>query len=634
MRVIGTAGHVDHGKSTLVEALTGTHPDRLKEEREREMTIDLGFAWLTLPGNEEIGIIDVPGHRDFIENMLSGVGGIDAALFVIAADEGVMPQTREHLSILNLLQVQGGVVALTKVDMVEDHEWLDLVEEEIGQALRGSILEDAPIIRVSGRNGTGIPELLHALDLCLAERPKRVDYGRPRLPVDRVFSIAGFGTIVTGTLGDGCLKVADEIEILPQKIRGRVRGLQTHKKKEEIAIPGSRTAVNISGVTVDQISRGNVVVHPKDYRITGRFDARLSILTEASSALKHNTEVKLYIGSAEVLARLRVLGQEEIKPGDDGWVQFEVKQPVVTVRGDRYIIRRPSPGETLGGGVVLDPHPKGRHKRFAGQTVERLQALERGTPEDVFLQTLVGPGIAPLKDISARSNLGREPLQETIAALADGGHLLFLEPVNTENISPDMDVLVTNQAYWDSTSSTILVAISEYHQTYPLRRGMPREELKSRLKVSQRVFNALLGRLTSSGAIIESGPWVSSADHKIRYNPQQQKAIDALMGRFNESPYAPPTVKECLVIVDDEVYQSLLDSGDLNQVASDVVFRGMDYEHLQSEVKTILQRQGTLTAAQFRDHFNTSRRYALAFLEHLDSRGITVRDGDVRRLRR
>jgi len=634
MRVIGTAGHVDHGKSTLVEALTGTHPDRLKEEREREMTIDLGFAWLTLPGDEEVGIIDVPGHRDFIENMLSGVGGIDAALFVIAADEGVMPQTREHLSILNLLQVQGGVVALTKVDMVEDHEWLDLVEEEVRQVLHGSILEDAPIIRVSGRNRTGIPELLEALRKCLAERPARIDYGRPRLPVDRVFSIAGFGTIVTGTLGDGYLKVGEEVEILPQKIRGRVRGLQTHKKKEETAVPGSRTAVNISGVTVDQISRGNVIAHPKDYRSTGRFDARLSILPDASSPLKHNTEVKLYIGSAEAQARLRVLGQEEIKPGEDGWVQLEVKQPIVTVRGDRYIIRRPSPGETLGGGVVLDTHPKGRHKRFAGQTLERLQALERGTPEDVFLQTLAVPGIAPLKDIAARTNLGREPLQETIAALAEGGRLFFLEPVNNKNISPEMDVLVTNQAYWDSTSSNIKTALSEYHKAYPLRPGMPREELKSRLKVSQRVFNALLGRLTSSGVILESGPLVSSTDHKLHYNAQQQKSIDVLMARFRESPFAPPTVKECLAIVDDEVYQSLLDSGDLIQVASDVVFRREDYVHLQSEVERILERQGTLTAAQFRDHFNTSRRYALAFLENLDSRGITVRDGDVRRMRR
>ncbi len=634
MRVIGTAGHVDHGKSTLVEALTGTHPDRLKEEREREMTIDLGFAWLTLPGEEEVGIIDVPGHRDFIENMLSGVGGIDAALFVIAADEGVMPQTREHLSILNLLQVQGGVVALTKIDMVEDDEWLDLVEEEIRQVLSGSVLEDAPVVRVSGRYQTGIAELMEALSQCLAERPPRIDYGRPRLPVDRVFSIAGFGTVVTGTLGDGYLKVGDEVEILPQKIRGRVRGLQTHKKKEEIAVPGSRTAVNISGVTVDQIHRGDVIAHIKDYRITGRFDARLNILPDASSALKHNIEVKLFIGSAEVQARLRVLGQEEIKPGEQGWVQLEVKQPIVTVRGDRYIIRRPSPGETLGGGVVLDPHPRGRHKRFSGPALDRLKALERGTPEDIFLQTLAASGIAPLKDIAANSGLGQEPLQEVIRVLAEDGRLIFLDPVERRNVNPSMDVLATSQATWEMTSSKIIRVINEYHKAYPLRRGMPREELKSRLKVSHRELNTLLGRLAANDAILESGPLVSDADHKIRYNDQQRISIDVLMEKFRESPYAPPTVKECLAIVGDEVYQSLLDSGELYQVAPEVVFRGEDFEHLRSEVRSLLERQGTLTAAQFRDHFNTSRRYALAFLEHLDSLGITVRDGDVRRLRR
>lgn len=634
MRVIGTAGHVDHGKSTLIEALTGTHPDRLKEEREREMTIDLGFAWLTLPGDEEVGIIDVPGHRDFIENMLSGVGGIDAVLFVIAADEGVMPQTREHLAILNLLQIQGGVVALTKIDLVDDNEWLDLVEEEIRQVLQGSILQDAPIIRVSARSRTGINDLLGAISRCLAERPPRVDHGRPRLPVDRVFSIAGFGTIVTGTLGDGYLNVGDEVEILPQKIRGRVRGLQTHKKKEEIAVPGSRTAVNISGVAVDQIKRGDVVAHPKDYRLTGRFDARLSVLPDATFPLKHNTEIKLYVGSAEVLARIRVLGKEEIKPGEDGWVQLEVKQPVVIVRGDRYIIRRPSPGETLGGGVVVDPHPKGRHKRFAGQTLERLHALERGAPEDIFLETLAGAGVAPLKEIAARTDLGREQLQSAIAELVQDGRLLLLEFVHEKNVNPDMDVLVTNQGYWDSISSSILAAISEHHKNYPLRRGIAREELKSRLKVSQRVINALLGKLTSTGAIVEAGPLVSTADHRIRYTPQQQTAIDSLLARFRKSPYAPPSVKECQAVVDDEVFQSLLENGELIQVASDVVFRRVDYEQLQTEVKEILGQRGSLTAAQFRDHFNTSRRYALAFLEHLDSRGITIRDGDVRRLRR
>jgi selenocysteine-specific elongation factor len=268
MRVIGTAGHVDHGKSTLVQALTGTHPDRLKEEREREMTIDLGFAWLTLPNGEDVGIVDVPGHRDFIENMLAGVGGIDAALFVVAADEGVMPQTREHLSILDILQIQGGVVVLTKIDMIDDSEngrseWLDLVEDDLRKVLHGTVLGDAPILRVSARTGEGIPELLNALEGNLSERPPRPNLGRPRLPIDRVFTIAGFGTVVTGTLTDGHLAVGDEIQILPTDLKGRVRGLQTHKRKEELAVAGSRTAVNVSSINVDQIHRGDMLVLPR-----------------------------------------------------------------------------------------------------------------------------------------------------------------------------------------------------------------------------------------------------------------------------------------------------------------------------------------------------------------------------------
>jgi selenocysteine-specific elongation factor len=308
MRVLGTAGHVDHGKSTLVEALTGTHPDRLKEEREREMTIDLGFAWFQLPNGEEVGIVDVPGHRDFIENMLAGVGGIDAALFVVAADEGVMPQTREHLAILDLLHIDGGVVALTKIDLVDDPDWLELVEEDVRRVLAGTVLETARLVRVSARTGEGIPELVTALEETLSGRLARPDLGRPRLPVDRVFTIAGFGTVVTGTLSDGRLRIGDEVEVLPSKIRGRVRGLQTHKRKEEAAVPGSRTAVNISGVTLDQIKRGEVVAHPGDYHPTRRLDVRLRLLPDASSPVRHNTEVKLYLGAAEVVARLRLLG--------------------------------------------------------------------------------------------------------------------------------------------------------------------------------------------------------------------------------------------------------------------------------------------------------------------------------------
>ncbi len=471
MHVIGTAGHVDHGKSTLVEALTGTHPDRLKEEREREMTIDLGFAWLILPDGEEIGIIDVPGHRDFIENMLAGVAGIDAALFVIAADEGVMPQTREHLAILDLLEVQGGVVALTKMDMIEDPEWIDLIEDDIHRVLTGTVLENAPIIRVSGRRKTGLEELKSALSACLEDRPPRINTGRPRLPVDRVFTISGFGTVVTGTLSDGSLGIGEDVVVLPQGIRGRIRGLQTHKRKENLAVPGSRTAANISGIDVDQINRGDVVAHPKDYRPTGRLDARLRVLTDTSAAIHHNTEVKLFVGAAEVVARLRLLGLEELKPGEEGWIQLETSQPVVVVRGDRYIIRRPSPGETLGGGAVLDPHPNGRHKRFAKDTLDRLAALEKGTPSEVFLQALESLRAASIKDLAAKSDLDYESARHVINELAASNQIVILEEKRQGELSLALDTLITSIRYWDEIASRAIEEIKSYHLSYPLRQG-------------------------------------------------------------------------------------------------------------------------------------------------------------------
>ncbi|MEW5868417.1 MAG: selenocysteine-specific translation elongation factor [Chloroflexota bacterium] len=640
MRVIGTAGHVDHGKSTLVEALTGIHPDRLKEEREREMTIDLGFAWMELPGAalgepvEEIGIVDVPGHRDFIENMLAGIGGIDAALFVVAADEGVMPQTREHLAILDILQIPSGVVALTKIDLVDEDDWLDLVEMDLRQVLAGTVLEQAPIVRVSARKQLGLEALKAALRACLADSPPRPDLNRPRLPIDRVFTIAGFGTVVTGTLTDGSLKVGEEVEVLPQGLRGRVRGLQTHKRKEQTAVPGSRTAINVSGVALEQMQRGQVVAHPGDYRPTQRMDVHFRLLPDASQALRHNTEVKLFCGAAEVLARLRLLGVEELPPGGAGWLQLELEQPVVVVRGDRYILRRPSPGETLGGGRVVDPHPKGRHKRFAAGTLERLEALAQGTPAEVFLQAVLALGAGALKDVAERSNLPVAAVAQVVEKLYAEGALLNLD----RDEPPAGDDLVIGRGAWEQVAGRILQDTRAYHAAYPLRPGLPREELKSRLKdltrLSPRLFNAAVRRLVGQGDLVESGPRLALPGHEIRFSPAQEKDIEALLRRFAAAPFAPPAVKECQAQVGEEVFAALLETGRLAAVAPDVVFRREDYERMLSEVRGLMAEYGSITVAQVRDHFNTSRRYVLALLEHLDASGVTLRQGDVRRLRR
>jgi selenocysteine-specific elongation factor len=641
MRVIGTAGHVDHGKSTLIEALTGIHPDRLQEEREREMTIVLGFAWLTLPGGLEIGIVDVPGHRDFIENMLSGIGAIDAALFVVAADEGVMPQTLEHLAILDLLQIQGGVIAITKIDAVAESEWVDLVEVDILETVAGTSLEGAPLVRVSAKTGEGISKLQEILEDVLADTPERPDLGRPRLPVDRVFTMPGFGTVVTGTLSDGHLNVGDNIVILPSQIRGRIRGLQTHKRKEQTALTGSRTAVNISGVDVDQVQRGDVVSHQGDYISTRRMDVHIRLLNEINDPIKHNLEVKLFIGASEVIARLRLLGSDILKPGQEGWLQLELAHPVVAIRGDRYILRRPSPGETLGGGVVVDPSPIGRHKRFDDSILSRLKSLVGGSPAEVLLQSVLTAGLIPIRAAVQLSSLDREAGDKALIELIDSKTVKLLND-NSESVDPNL--LITTKSYWTQIQGRITKEIKSYQKSYPLRLGIPREMLKSRLNLSPREFNDVISEIISEGSFCETYirhdlpglspvPVIHQPGQKILFSTEQQSLIDTLIDKFASEPYAPPTIKTCITEAGEDIYNALVDLGKLIPVSEEVVFRWDDYQGMVTKVHEIIAERGTVSVAQVRDRLKTSRRYVLAFLEHLDAIGVTVRKGDVRKLK-
>lgn len=621
MHVIGTAGHVDHGKSTLIAALTGINPDRLKEEQERLMTIDLGFAWLTLPGGEEIGIVDVPGHRDFIENMLAGVGGLDAALLVIAADEGVMPQTREHLAILDLLQIRQGIVVLTKIDLVDDPAWLDLVETEVRSVLHTTVFQNAPILRVSSRTKQGFPDLLKTLELLLGQQPARPDLGRPRLPIDRAFSITGFGTIVTGTLSDGKLVLGDEVEILPSGLRARIRGLQTHKKKVDTAVPGSRLAINLSGVNVEQVMRGQVVTHPGQYLPTQRMDVHFRLLPDVATPLHHHTEVKLFLGASETIANLRLLGVESLDPGSTGWLQLELRTPVLAMRGDHFILRRPSPGETLGGGAIVDSQPQRRHKRFEGSVLKALESMAQGSPSEVLFQTCLTLGPMLVKDAVSHSRLEESTARSALQELLETGQLILLEDV----------VIAFSQ--WSSLRESVVAALEMYHTTYPLRRGMPREELKSRLKLSPRLFNLVMHRLASENTLIDAVRWTALPGHVVRFTPFQQVKVNNLMEQFAVSPFTPPSVKECQAQVGEDIFFALLDSGDLMAVSDEVVFRKVDYKRMVEKIRLILHQNNQISLAEVRDLFNTSRRYVQPLLEHLDSIGITIRDGDIRRLR-
>lgn len=626
MHVIGTAGHVDHGKSTLVQALTGTHPDRLKEEREREMTIDLGFAWFNLPNGEPLGVIDVPGHRDFIENMLAGVGGIEAVLLVIAADEGVMPQTREHLAILDLLGIPAGVIVLTKADLV-DADWLALMTNEVRGVVRGTVLENAPLVAVSARTGSGLDELQQHLQAGLAAQPPRPDVGRPRLPIDRVFSLTGFGTVVTGTLSEGALKVGDAVEILPAALPARVRGLQTHKTKLEHAVPGSRVAINLSGVEVAQVKRGQVVAKPGTLAATTLMDVQFRHLADVALPLKHNAQVKLFVGAAEVLATVRLLGQAELAPGGTAWLQLVCAESIVAVKGQRFILRRPSPGATLGGGVIVDPHPKRRYRQNETGVLAQLEAAARGTPSEVLLQTVESLGLASLKDAVAKASLSSDVSQAAIAELRAAGELIEL----------DGEALVLTRATWGHLTRTAQATLAAFHAQFPLRAGMPREELKSRLSkltpLSPRLFNALLARAAVEGALVAQATSVRLATHTIQFEAAQQNKINALLADFRRDPYNTPLPKDCAARVGEEVFTALVELGQLVQLSPEVVFLPETYTQAVAQVKAHLQANRTITVAAVRDMFKTSRKYALALLEHLDALGLTKRVGDERVLR-
>ncbi len=656
MHVIGTAGHVDHGKSTLVHALTGIDPDRLREEKEREMTIDLGFAWLTLPSRERVGIVDVPGHKDFIKNMLAGVGSIDAALFVVAADEGVMPQTREHLAILDLLQVRGGVVALTKIDLAEDDDWLDLVEADLLEVLDGTILEQAPVVRCSARTGEGLEELKAELDRYLARSEPRRDIGRPRLPVDRVFTILGFGTVVTGTLSDGCFSVGQEVEIQPTGLKARIRGLQTHKEKIEHAVPGSRVAMNVTGVGKDDIRRGDVVTTPGWLRPTMLVDCHFRHLADAPAPLRHNAAVAFFCGAAEVQARVRLLGKRSLAPNEVGWVQMRLTDPIPLVKGDRFIVRQPSPSVTIAGGVVVNPFPGRRHRRFRPGVIERLETLLRGTPEEILLQNLERRQPCEVRDLLGRTSLNHQLASDSLRSLVQDGQILVLSSGGAAG-SDGADIAVKDSASlisrsgWSALRQRLEMMLQEFHDRFPLRSGMPREEVKSRLAqyvplLTPRLFNEIVSLAAGEGWLVETGGeseyatavqsragLIRLASHQVQFTPRQQQAVDYLIYAFRQAPYTTPSVAQAEEQVGSDVLGALVEQGRMVKLSEDVIFLVETYEAMRDRVVAYLQEHRSITVAQLRDLFGTSRKYALALAGYLDEQRITRRVGDERVLR-
>jgi selenocysteine-specific elongation factor len=615
IRVIATAGHVDHGKSTLITALTGIDPDRLREERERGMTIDLGFAWLELPDGSDVGIVDVPGHQDFIRNMLAGVGPVDAVLLVVALDEGVMPQTREHLAILGILGVERAVVALTKRDLVDD-EWAALARADVAAVLADTPLHGAALIEVSAPTRRGLDALVAALADVLAQVPPRRDAGRPRLPIDRAFTLTGFGTVVTGTLVDGAFGVGDEVAILPTTKRARVRGIQTHKRAIETARPGSRVALNLTGVEKDELARGMVVARPGSLESTSVISARLELLPSASDVLAHDEAVKVHIGTAEVMARVSLLEAAALDPGSSAWAQLRLAEPIACAVGDRFVLRRPSPPETLGGGAIADVSGERMRRRR-----EAVATLERRTAPTAASRLLAAIDVPRTPDEAGmRSGLEAAEREAATLELLASGRAVALG-----------DALVGRDGF-EALATRVERGLAATHRRVPLRAGAPREEVRSALGLAAKRFNALIDRLARDVRVVERGSALALPAHTVTLTAAQEAAWSRACAELARQPLQPPSpdALETDFGIGRELVAALAERGDLVRIGTEAVFLPDAVARFGDAVIAELETSRTITVARARDLTGSSRKHVLPLLQFLDDHGLTRRQGDDR----
>lgn len=605
MHVLSTAGHVDHGKSALIERLTGIDPDRLAEEKRRGLTIDLGFAWLTLPSGREVGIVDVPGHERFVHNMLAGVGSVDATIFVVAANEGWRPQSEEHLAILDLLEARGGVVAITKSDTV-DAAALEDARREARERLAGTTLEGAEIVAVSAVTGDGLDALVASIERLLDRTPPAEDRGRARLFVDRSFSVRGAGTVVTGTLTGGRIRLEDAVEILPAGARARVRGIQTHKRRREDAEPGSRVALNLAGVERYEVRRGDAAVHPGGWRPTTALDVRLRAARSLTHRISPRGAYKVYVGSAEVDARLSPYGAREVPPGGAAFARLALAEPVVAEPFDGFVLRDTGRRATVGGGRILDAHPppSPHGAARAAQLESRLAAGRAGIPALAVAEA----GALAREELPWRT--GREEPPSGAVALRS---------------------FVLSTERFEALARAVEDALRAFHAAEPLARGMPREDARRAAAVEDaRLFSelveALAGRVGSEGATLRL------AAHRVTLSPEQDAARAALERELSEAGFAPPPLAELARRYGERLVRALIDGGDLVQVAADIAFSREGLARAREHVAAAIRREGPLTTSRLREVLGTSRKYAIPLLEHLDGTGFTRRRGDLREL--
>ena len=627
--VVGTAGHIDHGKTSLVKALTGIDTDRLPEEKARGITIDLGFAFLEEPGGLTIEIVDVPGHERFVKNMLAGVGGIDLAMLVIAADEGVMPQTREHLAICSLLHIKAGLIALTKADMVEP-DWLELVREDVAGAVRDTFLGGAPILPVSAKTGQGLDELRAALRTLAQSVPQRGTDQLPRLPIDRVFTVRGFGTVVTGTLTAGALGVDDRVEVFPRKTEAKIRGLQTHGHPVTSARAGQRTAVNLQGLERAAIDRGDVVGLPGTLVPSMLVDGTLELLKDAARPLRSRARVRFHVGTSEIMARAILLDRTELAPGEESFARFRLEGQLVARPGDRFVVRSYSPVVTIGGGTLLDVDPP-RFKRRGPALVAHLTLLETGDPEAVLEEHVrhVGAAGVRLATLAGRVPFGPAQLKGLLDALQAAGRVIAVE----------RDWFIHPESF-ARLSTLVLDTLTAFHHAGPLKPGMSREELRSRAGgADERVFAFLLSALGADGTVKTERDKVRLASHEVRLSPDQQRIVDRLEDDFLRAEAAPPSAEEALGRTglggdeEHELFQVLVQAGKLVRVKESLFFHARALDTIQTKLVALLRERKEIGPADIKDLLGISRKYAIPLLEFFDQRRVTARVGERRILR-
>jgi selenocysteine-specific elongation factor len=625
--VVGTAGHIDHGKSALVRALTGTDPDRLKEEKERGMTTDLGFAFL----GTDITVIDVPGHERFVRHMLAGASTIDLVVLVVAADDGVMPQTREHFEICRLMGIRKGLVAINKADLVDD-EWIEMVKLDIGEMVEGSFLEGAPMMPVSAVSGRGVPELRQAIIDLAKKVEAKPDRGVFRMPVDRNFSMKGFGTVVAGTVLSGHVHVGDTLELLPQKREVRVRGIQKHNLMLEMLGLGERAALNLQGIEREAVVRGNVLATPGYYTPTTNFNATLYLLKSVEKPLRNLASLKLHIGTAEVMCRVALLDTKELAPGQEALVQVRADEPVVCDWSDHYVIRTFAPQQTIGGGIVLEANPS-KERRFDEDVVKRLKALRTGEAGSVLEQYL-------LKHRFDAKTLA-QAAKDLALADADAKEMLglLLATNRARKLAFEGKEYLVHEKMVGEAHAVVVATLAQFHKDNPLRLGLKRPELRSKAapNFSAPLFEAVLATLLSENQVVIEDDRVRLASHEIKLGPTLQKEYDRLDKLFQETGFSPPSFEEALAGLDKKLAQqvrvALLESGRIVDVGESVVLHRDAVTSAEQKVRALFAQKPELTASEIRQELGTTRKYLIPLLNYLDSRGVTQRKGEVRILR-